>query len=308
MVSMQELIDKASVLVEALPYIRRFAGKTFVIKYGGQAMISEELKNTVMLDLILLNYIGINTILVHGGGKEITELMNRLGKKPQFANGLRVTDQETMELAEMVLVGKVNKEIVSKINRHGGNAVGLSGKDGNLFLAARRQPQKVNIDGEEKFVDLGFVGDIKQVNPEILCHLTASGYIPVISPIASGEAGETLNINADHAAGALARALKAEKLILLTDVEGIFADPEDKQSLLSSITREHADTLIREGKISKGMIPKVESCLMAMENKITSTHIIDGRIPHSLLLEIFTDEGIGSMVVHKNGEERRLIK
>ncbi|MBT9172128.1 MAG: Acetylglutamate kinase [Syntrophomonadaceae bacterium] len=293
----KELIAKAEVLIEALPYLRKFADKSFVIKYGGQAMVSEEFKKSVIMDLILLKYIGINPILVHGGGAEVTRMLERLGKKAVFANGLRVTDAETMEVVEMVLVGKVNKEIVGLINRHGGKAVGLSGKDADLLVARRRPPEKVN--GSEQVVDLGQVGDIEQVNPGVLQTLCSQGYIPVISSIAVGREGESLNINADHVAGQLAAALRAEKLILLTDVEGIFADPAIPGSLISTLPKEQALAMIRAGKINKGMIPKVEACLMALEQGVGRTHIIDGRLPHALLLEIFTDHGIGTMVTEQ---------
>jgi acetylglutamate kinase len=290
----KELIAKAEVLIEALPYLRKFADKSFVIKYGGQAMVSEEFKRSVIMDLILLKYIGINPILVHGGGAEVNRMLERLGKKAVFANGLRVTDEETMEVVEMVLVGKVNKEIVGLINRHGGKAVGLSGKDADLLVARRRPPEKVN--GSAQVVDLGQVGDIEQVNPGVLQTLCSQGYIPVISSIAVGREGESLNINADHVAGQLAAALRAEKLILLTDVEGIFADPALPGSLISTLPKDQALAMIGDGKINKGMIPKVEACLMALEQGVGRTHIIDGRLPHALLLEIFTDHGIGTMV------------
>lgn len=290
----KELIAKAEVLMEALPYLRNFADKSFVIKYGGQAMVSDDFKKSVIMDIILLKYIGINPILVHGGGAEVTRMLERLGKGAVFANGLRVTDAETMEIVEMVLVGKVNKEIVGLVNGHGGKAVGLSGKDANLLVAKRRPPEKVN--GSDLVVDLGYVGDIVQVNPGVLQTLSSQGYIPVISSVAVGQDGESLNINADHVAGELAAALSAEKLILLTDVEGIFADPANPASLISSLPKEQALTMIGEGKINKGMIPKVEACLMAVNQGVRRTHIIDGRLPHALLLEIFTDHGIGTMV------------
>lgn len=290
----KELIAKAEVLMEALPYLRNFADKSFVIKYGGQAMVSDDFKKSVIMDIILLKYIGINPILVHGGGAEVTRMLERLGKGAVFANGLRVTDAETMEIVEMVLVGKVNKEIVGLVNGHGGKAVGLSGKDANLLVAKRRPPEKVN--GSDLVVDLGYVGDIVQVNPGVLQTLSSQGYIPVISSVAVGQEGESLNINADHVAGELAAALSAEKLILLTDVEGIFADPANPASLISSLPKEQALSMIGEGKINKGMIPKVEACLMAVNQGVRRTHIIDGRLPHALLLEIFTDHGIGTMV------------
>ncbi len=291
---MKELIAKAEVLIEALPYIRTFADKTFVIKYGGQAMVSEELKKSVMMDIILLKFIGINPIVVHGGGAEVTKMMERLGKKAVFANGLRVTDEETMEVAEMVLTGKVNRDIVSLINRYGGKAVGLSGKDSDLLVARRRQPERINGSGE--VVDLGLVGDIIKINPEVIFTLSNQGYIPVISSVGVGLEGESLNINADHVAGELAAALSAEKLILLTDVEGIYSDHGDEASLISALPKIKALEMINRGRINKGMIPKVEACLLALEHEVQRTHIIDGRLPHSLLLEIFTDHGIGTMV------------
>lgn len=289
---MIELIAKAEVLIESLPYLRTFADKTFVIKYGGQAMVSDELKKSVMMDIILLKFIGINPIVVHGGGAEVTHMMQRLGKEAVFANGLRVTDKETMEVVEMVLIGKVNKDIVSLINQFGGKGVGLSGKDSNLLVARRRPPERVN----GQMVDLGYVGDIITVNPGVIHTLSAQGYIPIISSVGVGLEGESLNINADHVAGELAAALSAEKLILLTDVEGIFSDPSDPKSLISSLPKVKALTMIDEGKINKGMIPKVEACLTALEHEVHRTHIIDGRLSHSLLLEIFTDHGIGTMV------------
>lgn len=291
------LIEKAHTLIEALPYIRTFFGKTFVIKYGGNAMISPELKKAVMLDVILLKYVGLNPVLVHGGGPEINEMMRRLDKQPEFAGGLRVTDAETMEIVQMVLVGKVNQEIVSLINQYGGKAVGLSGKDGNLIVARRRPPQTVQVDGLSKVVDLGFVGDVESVNPEIIHILSKEGYIPVISSIGVGLDGESYNINADVVAGEIAAALKADKLIMLTDVEGIFADPSDPSSLISTLEIEAARSLIDQGVISKGMIPKVEACMKAVESGVSRTHIVDGRRLHSILLEIFTDQGIGTMVV-----------
>ena len=294
---MKELIAKAEVLIEALPYIRAFADKTIVIKYGGQAMINDDLKKKVIVDIILLKYIGLNPILVHGGGTEITRLMERVGKKAEFQGGLRVTDKETMELVEMVLVGKVNKEIVGLINQYGGKAVGLSGKDSNLIIAQKRPPESLVVEGEEKIVDLGYVGDITKINPEVVKALSQQGYIPVISTIGVDLNGESLNINADHVAGEIAAALSAEKLMILTDVEGIFEDPQDTSSLISSLPREQALDMIKRGKISEGMIPKVEACLQALEHEVRRTHIVDGRISHSLLLEIFTDEGIGTMVI-----------
>ncbi|MBO2520993.1 MAG: acetylglutamate kinase [Firmicutes bacterium] len=290
-------IQKAEVLIEALPYIRTFFGKTFVIKYGGSAMTDPELKKAVMLDVILLKYVGLNPVIVHGGGPEISRTMERLGKEPVFVGGHRVTDAETMEIVQMVLVGKVNQEIVSLINKYGGKAVGLSGKDGNLIVARRRRGAVSQSPASEGEVDLGFVGDVESVNPEPIRLLSEKGYIPVIAPVGVGLEGESYNINADAVAGHLAAALKADKLIMLTDVEGIFADPEDRTTLISSLRTEQAHRMIQDGQIAGGMIPKVEACIRALEGGVARTHIIDGRKMHSLLLEIFTDQGIGTMVV-----------
>lgn len=290
-------IHKAEVLIEALPYIRTFFGKTFVIKYGGSAMTDPELKKAVMLDVILLKYVGLNPVIVHGGGPEISRTMERLGKEPVFVGGHRVTDAETMEIVQMVLVGKVNQEIVSLINKYGGKAVGLSGKDGNLIVARRRRGAVSQSPASEGEVDLGFVGDVESVNPEPIRLLSEKGYIPVIAPVGVGLEGESYNINADAVAGHLAAALKADKLIMLTDVEGIFADPEDRTTLISSLRTEQAHRMIQDGQIAGGMIPKVEACIRALEGGVARTHIIDGRKMHSLLLEIFTDQGIGTMVV-----------
>lgn len=296
-VHMDGLIEKANVLIEALPYIRTFFGKTFVIKYGGNAMVSPELKKAVMLDVILLKYVGLNPVLVHGGGPEIDHMMKRLGKTPAFAGGLRVTDADTMEIAQMVLVGKVNQEIVSMINQYGGKAVGLSGKDGNLIIARKRPHQTVQGNGRPEAVDLGYVGDVETVNPRIIQILSNEGYIPVISSVGVGLDGESYNINADVVAGELAAALKADKLIMLTDVEGIFEDPSRPDTLISALQIETARTLIERGAIGSGMIPKVEACMKAVESGVSRTHIVDGRRLHSILLEIFTDQGIGTMVV-----------
>lgn len=282
---MNDLIEKANTLMEALPYIQKFSGKTIVIKYGGHAMVDETLKKSLMLDLILMKYVGINPVVVHGGGPRINAMLERLDIKSQFINGLRVTDQETMDVVEMILMGKINKEIVSMINQHGGKAVGLSGKDGKMLVAQQRDPQ------------LGFVGDIKEINPDIIHQLAKEGYIPVIAPIGAGSNGESFNINADSVAGELAAALKASKLIMLTDVKGIMADPKDEKSLISILEINQAQSLIRDGSINKGMIPKVEACINALHHGVKRTHILDGRIPHAILLEIFTNKGIGTMVM-----------
>lgn len=295
--AVSELVNKAEILVEALPYIRAFAGKFFVIKYGGQAMVNEELKAAVTVDLVLLKFIGIKPVLVHGGGKEVNHVLAMLGKQPHFVNGLRVTDDETMDIVEMVLLGKVNRQIVSLINQFGGKAVGLSGKDASLFQARRKGPQPVPGGAPGERVDLGRVGEITKVNPEILHHLADNSYIPVVSSIAQGPAGESLNVNADHVASALAVALKAEKLILLTDVEGIYRDGGDgSRSFISNLREAEARKMIASGEISGGAIPKVESCLNALAEEVPRAHIIDGRVPHSVLLEVFTDRGVGTMV------------
>lgn len=276
----------AATLIQALPYIKEFAGKTVVIKYGGNAMIDDELKKAVMQDLVLMRYVGILPILVHGGGPEVSEAMRRMGKEPEFVAGRRVTDAETMEIVEMVLAGKTNKSIVALLNGEGGRAVGLSGKDANLLVATRETSQG----------DIGFVGKIAQVNPEILHTLTSNGYTPVISSVAIGADGQGYNVNADTAAAAVAVAVKAEKLILMTDVEGLYRDFSDKSSLISELTSADAQKLLSTGVIDKGMIPKLEACVDAVEDGVPRAHIIDGRRPHSLLVELFTDSGIGTMV------------
>ncbi|MBF0564769.1 MAG: acetylglutamate kinase [Nitrospirae bacterium] len=292
---MEDLIAKAGVLIEALPYIRTFYKKTFVIKYGGAAQVREDLKESFARDIVLFNYIGINAVIVHGGGPQISSLMKRLGKEPVFVEGYRVTDEDTMGLVEMVLGGAINKEIVSLINRHGGRAVGLSGKDANLISAMRKAPKRViTAPGVEEKVDLGLVGDIESVNPSILKALEDTGFIPVIAPIGFSHEGETLNINADFAAASIAAALKAEKLILLTDVPGIL-DKAGKP--MSTIQKADVQMHITEGTITGGMIPKVTACLDALDEGVTKAHIIDGRTPHSLLLEIFTTQGIGTEIV-----------
>ncbi|HHV77307.1 MAG TPA: acetylglutamate kinase [Syntrophothermus lipocalidus] len=279
--------EKAAILVEALPYIKEFYGKTVVIKYGGSAMTDCSLKKAVMEDIVLMKYVGMHPVVVHGGGPDITRMLERLGITTSFVNGLRVTDEATMEIVEMVLVGKINKEIVAGINDSGGLAVGLSGKDGRLI---RAEP----IPGKEM---LGMVGQVREINTELIETLTERGYIPVISPVGIGDRGESYNINADHVAGAIASALKADKLVLLTDVPGILADKSDPASRISRLRVSEVDAYIDCGIIQGGMIPKVECCVEALRGGVGRTHIIDGRVPHAILLEVFTDEGIGSMVV-----------
>jgi acetylglutamate kinase len=291
---MQKLIEKAKVLMEALPYIKRFADKTIVIKYGGNAMVDERLKEGFAKDIILMKYIGLNPVVVHGGGPQIGKVLKEMGKESRFVQGMRVTDTETMDVVEMVLGGKVNKEIVGNINRHGGKAVGLSGKDGGLILARKLEMKAVNPDTlTPEIIDVGMVGEVEAVHPAIIDALEQSNFIPVIAPIGVGLAGETYNINADLVAGRIAGALRAEKLILLTDVEGV----KDKEGrLISTIDVSRVPDLINDGTISGGMIPKVNCCLDAVEEGVTKTHIIDGRMEHACLLEIFTDKGIGTAI------------
>jgi acetylglutamate kinase len=287
---MDRMIHRAEVLLEALPYLQAFQGKTLVIKYGGAAMEKADLKEQFARDVLLLRLIGIRPVIVHGGGPQIGALMKRLGKEPHFVGGMRVTDPETMEIVEMMLGGKINKEIVSLINVHGDHAVGLSGKDGNL-LRARRRMHKMP-DGST--VDLGLVGDVEAVNGDMIRLLVGAGHIPVIAPIGVGAQGETYNINADLVAGDVAAALRAEKLIHLTDVQGI--NGEDGK-LISRLTKREAERLIKSNVIDGGMLPKVESSLKALEGGAAKAHIIDGRIPHAVLLEVFTHEGIGTEIV-----------
>jgi acetylglutamate kinase len=289
-------LETAAVLIETLPYMQDFYGKTVVIKYGGNAMINSELKNSVIQDITLLKYVGMRPIVVHGGGPEITSVLNKFGKKTEFVSGLRVTDEETVSIAEMVLVGKINTEIVNLLNRHGSKAVGLSGKDANL-IKAKKHFAEVHENGKVNMVDIGFVGEVESINTDILNTLIDSGYIPVIAPIGVGKNGESYNINADYVAGEVAGALGAEKLLMLTDVEGIYRDYQDKSSFISSLSLEEAQQMIADGCIGGGMIPKVETCIKALQGGTAKTHIIDGRQPHSILLEIFTSQGIGTQVV-----------
>ena len=291
---MKEIIKKAEILIEALPYIRSFFGKTFVIKYGGAAQVKQELKDAFARDVVLLNYIGIHPIVVHGGGPKISSIMEKMGKKPAFIQGQRVTDKETIDIVEMVLGGLINKEIVSLINGHGGKAVGLSGKDGGLIKAKRKLLKTSSEKGKCKTIDLGLVGEVTDVDTHILISLEKEGFIPVISPIGINQEGETLNINADSVASFIASALNAEKLILLTDVPGV-KDKKDK--IISTLTKQQIKKLINDGTIAGGMLPKVQACLKAIGGDVSKTHIIDGRIPHCLLLEIFTERGIGTEIL-----------
>jgi acetylglutamate kinase len=278
----------ARTLTEALPYMRRYAGKTFVIKYGGHAMVNKELAGVFAQDIVLLRQVGINPIVVHGGGPQINQMLERLQIKSHFIDGLRVTDAATMEVVEMVLAGSTNKHIVSAINAAGGKAVGLSGRDGNLLLATKQLMKK---DGQE--IDLGFVGEPKTVDPHVLKTLAQGGMIPVIAPVGAGEGGETYNINADTAAGAIAAAVGATRLLLLTDIVGVL-DKEGK--LLENLTVSQVRSLMSDGTISGGMIPKLETCIDAVEGGVEGAVILDGRVPHSLLLEVFTERGVGTFV------------
>ncbi len=285
---MEKIIAKAKVLIEALPYIRSFWGKTVVIKYGGAAMTDDKLKLEVMQDIVLMKYVGMKPVVVHGGGPEITRAMQQMGKKVEFVDGRRVTDRETMEITEMVLVGKLNQEIVATLNRQGGCAVGLSGKDGGLLTA-----RKLDTPG----VDLGFVGEIFEVHPEVINTLDREKFIPVIAPVGVDLEGNTYNNNADDVAAAMAVALGADKLVLMTDVPGIMINPEDPATLLSTLKIRDIADMINRGVITGGMQPKVQACERALNGGVKKTHIIDGRISHALLLEIYTDQGIGTEIV-----------
>ncbi len=295
---MRDLIERAEILAEALPYIRRFRGKTFVIKYGGHAMQSEELREAFAQDIVLLEHVGINPVVVHGGGPQISALIDKLGLKSTFVRGMRVTDAPTMEAAEMVLQ-RINKEIVSMISRQGARAVGLSGKDGDLIVSRKMRMVVSDEAGRKSQVDIGLVGEVVEINPQILRALDEAGFIPVVAPTGFDRDGHTYNINADVAAGKIAGALKAEKLILLSDVEGV-KDKDGK--LISTLDAASARRMIARGVIHQGMIPKVECCIDALREGVAKTHILDGRVRHAVLLEIFTRSGVGTEVVQANGK------
>ena len=280
------------VLIEALPYIKKFHGEKILIKYGGHAMVDDEAKSSTARDTVLLKYVGMKPLIVHGGGPEISRSMEKLGKESKFIKGLRVTDEETMEIIEMVLVGKISTEIVSELIKHDGDAISLSGKDSSLIFAHKTEAKKI----DEELVDLGLVGEVDCINTELLDMFLDNDYIPVISPVGIAKDGTSLNLNADTAAGEVASAVGAEKLIILTDVPGVLRDPSDPDSLIQKIRISEVPKLIEDGVISGGMIPKIETCVQAIEGGVKSCHIIDGRKKHSLLLEIFTDEGIGTMI------------
>ncbi|MBE6495474.1 MAG: acetylglutamate kinase [Methanobrevibacter thaueri] len=280
------------VLIEALPYIKKFHDKKILIKYGGHAMVDDDAKSSTARDTVLLKYVGMKPLIVHGGGPEISRSMNKLGKESKFIKGLRVTDEETMEIIEMVLVGKISTEIVSELIKHDGDAISLSGKDSSLIFAHKKPASKI----DEEIVDLGLVGEVDCINTDLLEMFINNDYIPVISPVGIDEYGNSLNLNADTAAGEVASAIDAEKLIILTDVPGVLRDPSDPTSLIQKIRVSEVPRLIEEGIITGGMIPKIETCVKAIENGVKSCHIIDGRKEHSLLLEIFTTDGIGTMI------------
>ena len=291
-----ENLKKAQHFIECLPYVQKFHGKTIVVKYGGNAMLNDELKEAVFRDIILMNLIGIRTVLVHGGGPDIEDYLDRLHIKSDFKGGLRVTNEDVMETVSMVLVGKVNQNTVSEINRLGGKAVGLSGKDGAMLKCSKKYAKIKDEDGDIKKVDIGMVGEVEQVDCTLINNLLEDMYIPVIAPIGTDEDGHTYNVNADIAAGKIASALGAMKLFLLTDVEGLYRDFNDKSSLITRLSADEVSELVKAGTIKKGMIPKIESCVNAIRAGVENVHIIDGRVPHSLLLELFTDSGVGTMM------------
>jgi len=289
----QKYLEKAEVLIEALPYIQRFNRKIIVVKYGGSAMIDEELKQSVIEDVVLLKLVGFKPIIVHGGGKEISRWVDKVGMETEFVNGLRVTDQDTMELAEMVLA-KVNKDLVAKVQSLGVKAAGISGKDGGMLTVKKKCP-----DGK----DIGFVGDVNKVDVKILQDLLEKDFLPIVFPVGMDEACNTYNINADDAASAIATALKAEKLAFLSDVEGVRADAEDAGSVISQLRISEAKALIEDGTIKGGMLPKIKNCVEAIEQGVSRVHILDGRTPHSLLLEIFTNKGVGTAILQESEEK-----
>lgn len=288
--------SQVQTLVEALPYLSKFKNKTIVVKYGGNAMLNDELKNKVLQDIVFLQCAGMRPVVVHGGGPEITRMLMQAGKKSEFVSGLRVTDAESVGIAEMALVGKINTDLVARLNTLGGKAVGLNGKDATL-IQAKKHLADIYENGEVNLVDIGYVGNVEKVNTELIEVLLNAGFIPVIAPTGVGAQGETYNINADSVAGEVAGALKAEKLLVLTDVRGIYSDYRDENSFISTLTFEKAQELIIRGKIDGGMIPKVRACITALSGGAKKTHIIDGRAEHTILMEILSDKGVGTEVV-----------
>ena len=291
-------LEKAKILTQALPFIKRYHGKTIVIKYGGSAMTDQKIKEQFIQDVVLMKFVGINPVVVHGGGPEINEKIEKIGKESRFVEGNRVTDLETVEIVEMILSGKVNKDLVSNINRHGGRAIGLSGKDDNMILVEKKFIEK---DGET--IDIGYVGEIKEINTDIIDMLDFNNYIPVISTIGVDKEGQTYNINADYVAGEIAGKIKADRLIFLTDVDGIMQDHTNKETLISDITRKEVEILIEDGTISGGMLPKVETCLHALKKGVENVIILNGKIEHSILLELFTEEGAGTLIKENKTQE-----
>lgn len=291
-------LEKAKILTQALPFIKRYHGKTIVIKYGGSAMTDQKIKEQFIQDVVLMKFVGINPVVVHGGGPEINAMLEKIGKESKFVEGNRVTDLETVEIVEMILSGKVNKDLVSNINRHGGRAIGLSGKDDNMILVEKKFIEK---DGET--IDIGYVGEIKEINTDIIDMLDFNNYIPVISTIGVDKEGQTYNINADYVAGEIAGKIKADRLIFLTDVDGIMQDHTNKETLISDITRKEVEILIENGTISGGMLPKVETCLHALKKGVENVIILNGKIEHSILLELFTEEGAGTLIKENKTQE-----
>lgn len=291
-------LEKAKILTQALPFIKRYHGKTIVIKYGGSAMTDQKIKEQFIQDVVLMKFVGINPVVVHGGGPEINAMLEKIGKESRFVEGNRVTDLETVEIVEMILSGKVNKDLVSNINRHGGRAIGLSGKDDNMILVEKKFIEK---DGET--IDIGYVGEIKEINTDIIDMLDFNNYIPVISTIGVDKEGQTYNINADYVAGEIAGKIKADRLIFLTDVDGIMQDHTNKETLISDITRKEVEILIADGTISGGMLPKVETCLHALKKGVENVIILNGKIEHSILLELFTEEGAGTLIKENKTQE-----
>ncbi len=300
--SREAALNVAQVLTEALPYIQRFAGKTVVVKYGGNAMTDPELENSFARDIVLLKTVGLNPIVVHGGGPQIGDLLTKIGKQSEFIDGMRVTDAETMDVVEMVLGGLVNKSIVNLINKNGGRAMGLTGKDGNLIRAKKMYLEKTQADGSVQQVDIGQVGEVAGIKTDVLEMFMASDFIPVIAPVGVGDAGESYNINADLVAGKVAEALKAEKLILLTNITGVL---DKNKNILTGLSTQDVDNLIADGTIYGGMIPKISCALDAVKGGVISAHIIDGRVPHAALLEIFTDEGIGTLITNRKNVRKK---
>lgn len=290
-------LQKAKILVNALPYIKKYYGQTIVIKYGGSAMVDKTARKQFIKDVVLMKYIGINPVIVHGGGPEINEMLQKIGKESKFIAGNRVTDGETVEIVEMVLSGKVNKGIVADINKYGGKAIGISGKDDNMILVRQKYIEEKSENSEEtKKIDIGFVGEIENINTEIIKMLEKSDYIPVISSIGTDKNGQTYNINADYVAGEIAGKLNADRMIFLTDVDGILLDYHDKQTLIDEIDVYHVNKLIEKGIINGGMLPKVNTCLKAIEKGVENVIILNGKLEHSLLLELFTEEGAGTLI------------